>query len=160
MEGHASNASCVSLNLSAAIKSSGNRFISMSQKWIRLSVLRHSRVPGDTLFESALCKQSWLICCSITIHLLALVLSLNFFLNPLFIGLDCIFDFFCLLLKFVFLELEKGLLLSCVEKLLFDILNFFFDLFVTRFDIFYCLVDLNFFLVNAGLMGFMVITFF
>ena len=58
MEGHASNASCVSLNLSAAIKSSGNRFISLSQKWIRLSVLRHSRVPGDTLFESALRKQS------------------------------------------------------------------------------------------------------
>jgi len=88
------------------------------------------------------------------------VLSLNFFLNSFFIGLDRILDFFCLLLKFVFLELEKSLLLSCVEKLLFDLFNFFFDLFVTRFDIFYCLIDLNFFLVNAGLMGFVVIAFF
>lgn len=115
MEGHASDSSSVSLNLSIAIKSVGNRLVSLGQEGIRPGVLRHSRVSGNTLAESTLTIQSWLIGLSIATHLLALVLGLNFFLNPFLTGFYGILECFCLLLKFVFLELEKSLLFCSLE---------------------------------------------
>ena len=134
----------------------------MCQEGVGAGIFRHARVFSSAFTKGALAEELRLLSSSGRAHIgsLTLVLLLNLALDTLFVALDLSLNVVCLLLKFVFLELQQRLFLGSIEKLLLHLLNLVFDLLMARFDLFNALVDFNFLAINTILVSLMIVALF